>query len=390
MSPAMRVKTSLDRRQFLKSLGATAAVAGLPFSAFGDEALKDVSPETLARVAQLLRDSTTVDFHTHLGLWQNRGLAKVDPSFGVLSDEKLASNIQDYLDAGVNCVYLDVIGDVARTRIGSPGNKDRDFAGDEAWEDHLRQYALIEQFLDETPIAVALTTAEIGRINKDGRLAVILSAEGGHMLEADASRIDVLFAQGLRRLQPIHYVASSLGDSQTDPVIHHGLSELGREVLSRASELGMLLDMAHATQAAVEQTVALVDRPVALSHTMVAYESANYGDYRKTRSRWITPEHARLIADTGGVIGTFPVRAPWGVDSLDAFVEALWVMVDAVGFEHIAWSTDLVEAGRPEFLQSYAQFPVLCAKLIESGFSESDLLKFTGGNALRVQRDAMA
>jgi membrane dipeptidase len=359
-------------------------------ASLADDALEGVSPKTLDRVKQLLGDSVTVDFHTHLGLWQNRGLAKADSGFAVLDDEKLASNVQEYLAAGVNAIYLDVIGDLARTRIGAPGNKDRDFVGDEAWEDHLRQYALIEQFLDQLPIAVARSTADISSINSAGQLAVILSAEGGHMLETDASRIDLLYTQGLRRLQPIHYVASTLGDSQTDPVIHGGLSELGRTVIGRASELGMLLDMAHATQAVVEQTIALVDRPIALSHTMVAYESASYGDYRKTRSRWITPEHARLIAETGGVIGTFPVRAPWGVDSLDAFVEALWVMVDAVGFEHIAWSTDLVEAGRPEFLQSYAQFPLMCAKLMESGFSEADLLKFTGGNALRVQRDATA
>ncbi|WOJ91957.1 membrane dipeptidase [Congregibacter variabilis] len=386
----MRPTVKLHRRQFLKSLGAGAAIAGLPLASLADNALEGVSPKTLDRVKQLLGDNLTVDFHTHLGLWQNRGLEDIDPAFGVLSDEKLASNIQDYLTAGVNGIYLDVIGDLARTRVGAPGNKDRDFVGDEAWEDHLRQYELIEQFLGQLPIAVAHSGDEIAKANDAGKLAVILSAEGGHMLENDASRIDILYRQGLRRLQPIHYVASTLGDSQTDPVIHGGLSELGRQVLARASQLGMLLDMAHATQAAVEQTIDLVDRPIALSHTMVAYDSSNYGDYRNTRSRWITPEHARLIAKTGGVIGTFPVRAPWGVDSLDAFVEALWVMVDAVGFEHIAWSTDLVEAGRPEFLQNYAQFPILCAKLMESGFSEDDLLKFTGGNALRVQREATA
>lgn len=386
----MQSNVKFDRRRFLKSLAAAAGLAGLPLASLADDVLGGVSSATLERVKQLLSDSVTVDFHTHLGLWQNRGLGDVDPAFGVMSDEKLAANIQDYLAAGVNGIYLDVIGDLLRTRVGAPGNKDRDFVGDEAWEDHLRQYALIEQFLEELPIALALSAEDVASVGSDGKLAVILSAEGGHMLETDPSRLDILYTQGLRRLQPIHYVSSTLGDSQTDPVIHGGLSDLGRKLLLRASELGMLLDMAHATQAAVEQLVAELDRPIALSHTMVAYESSRFGDYRKTRSRWITPEHARLVADSGGVIGTFPVRAPWGVDSLDAFVEALWVMVDAVGFDHIAWSTDLVEAGRPEFLQSYAQFPVLCAKLIESGFSEADLLKFTGGNALRVQREATA
>jgi membrane dipeptidase len=133
----------------------------------------------------------------------------------------------------------------------------------------------------------------------------------------------------------------------------------------------------------------MIDRPLALSHTMVKYNSQRFGDYRQSRARWVTPGHARLIADTGGVIGTFPIRAPYGVDTLDAFVEALKVMVDAVGIDHVAWSTDLGEPVRPAFLQDYRQFPLVCGRLLESGFSDQDLVKFIGGNALRVQATAL-
>lgn len=380
-----------SRRVFMRSLGAAVLTAAIPLRALADEKnTASLSPQTLERVEQLLRENRVVDFHTHLGLWQNRGLPDVDPEFGLLSDQKLADNVQEYLTVGCNCLYLDVVSDVARTRIGQPGNKDRDFVDDEAWDDYLRQYALIEQFLGQLPLAVARSVDDIDAIAARGKLAVVLSSEGGHMVERDPGRLDTLYAHGLRRLQPIHYVATALGDSQTDPVIHGGLSELGREVLSRAAEKGMLLDMAHATEDVVRQTVELVDKPIALSHTMVKYKSERFGDYRSSRARWISPEHARLVADTGGVIGTFPVRAPYGVDSLDAFVEALRVMVDAVGFEHVAWSTDLVEAGRPAFLQSYRQFPELCGRLLDSGFSEQNLLKFIGGNALRVQEASAA
>ena len=150
----------------------------------------------------------------------------------------------------------------------------------------------------------------------------------------------------------------------------------------------MLIDVAHASLPAVEQTVELIDRPLALSHTMIRYESARFGDYRQSRQRWITPEHARLVADTGGVIGTFPLRAPFGVDTLDAFIEAVLVMVDTVGIDHVAWSTDLGEPVRPAFLSDYRLFPRICARLLESGFTEEDLARFVGGNALRVQAAA--
>ena len=379
----------LKRRDFLRaSLAGALAAAVAPRAHSLDAEVIDVAPETLERVAELFEQHPVVDFHTHLGIWQTMGLLDMDPGIGALSEEKLASNIQEYLDAGVNCLYLDTVSDIARTRIGKPGNKDRDFIGDEAWDEYLRQHAMMQELLEEHPMSVASSAADIAAINARGELAVILSTEGAHMVERDTSRLDVLAQHGLRRLQPIHYVASDLGDSQTDPPRFNGLSDLGREVLSKASELGMLIDLAHASEAAVKQTVELVQKPLVISHTMVKYNSAAFGNYRATRQRWITPEHARIVADTGGVIGTFPIRAPFGVSTIDAFTEALKVMVDAVGIDHVAWSTDLGEPVRPAFLQDYRQFPFVCARLLERGFSDTDLMKFVGGNALRVQAEA--
>lgn len=389
------MSTDISRRRFLGGLGAVSAVSAVPaFLALPERLLAleaeriDVPTETLMRVVSLFARNPVVDFHTHLGIWHTMGLAEPIPGIGAITREKLAGNVREYLDAGVDCLYLDTISDIPRTRIGAPGNKDRDFIGDEAWEEYLRQYAMMQNFLDELPMSVLPAGGDVASISARGELAVILSTEGAHMVERDPSRLATLAEHGLRRLQPIHYVASELGDSQTDPERFGGLSDLGRDVLSDAVKRGMLLDMAHASEKVVKDTIDLTDRPLALSHTMVKYNSPRFGDYRKTRSRWVTPAHARMIAETGGVIGTFPIRAPFGVDTLDAFVEALKVLVDTVGVEHVAWSTDLGEPVRPAFLQDYRQFPRICGRLLDSGFSEADLVKFIGGNALRVQREA--
>lgn len=375
----------LSRRRVL---AAAAGVLATPLANALERERIEVSRDSLDRVQRLFAARTVVDFHTHLGIWQGLGVADVDPAIAAMGRSKLASNVREYIDAGVNCLYLDTISDLVRTRIGRPGNKDRDFRDDEAWQDYLRQHALMQELLEEFPMTVATRVEEIPDIARRGELAVILSTEGAHMVEGQPERLETLADHGLRRLQPIHYVASELGDSQTDPPRFAGLSPLGRDVLARASELGMLVDMAHASFACVEQAATLIDRPLALSHTMVKYDSQRFGDYRETRRRWISPDHARLIAETGGVIGTFPIRAPFGVDTLDAFVEALEVMVDTVGIDHVAWSTDLGEPVRPAFLQDYGQFPRVCARLLDRGFSEEDLAKFAGGNALRVQAAA--
>ncbi|MFK7828578.1 MAG: dipeptidase [Congregibacter sp.] len=389
---------AMARRQFLSlvagGLGAAVASGGLsanpPMTAGTRKSGWGLNPsaDSLRRATGLLNSNTAVDFHTHLGLWQTMGLTAAEAPMGRLSRQKLESNLREYLAAGVNCVYMDCISDILRTRIGVPGNKDRDFIGDEAWQDYLRQYELMQELLGVMPLEIAESNRDVERIAKSGKLAVIFSSEGAHMIEGQVARLELMQAHGLRRLQPLHYLASELGDLQTDPPRFNGLSALGREAVSLASELGILLDMAHATEAVVEQTAALTGRPLALSHTMVAYNSERFGDYRNSRARWVTPAHARLIADTGGVLGTFPIPAPWGVDSAAAFVEALQVMVDTVGIDHVAWSTDLMDIGRPKFLQDYRDFPGLCAMLLDAGFSDDDLLKLVGGNALRVQESA--
>lgn len=402
MQPGSR-QYDVARRKLLLLLGGAALNGVVPFGAPARAAsisphsaatgLKSAvtagpSTESVLRARDLLRNNTVVDFHTHLGLWQTMGLSAEQSPLGQLSVQKLLSNLQEYLDAGCNLVYMDVISDILRTRIGVPGNKDRDFLGDEAWEDYLRQYALMQDLLQRTSLVIAHEMDAVPGIIREGKLAVIYSSEGAHMIERDLGRLKQMVEHGLQRLQPLHYLSSELGDLQTDPPRFEGLSKLGKELVQNASELGVLLDMAHATQAVVEQTLALTDKPLALSHTMVSYESARFGDYRQSRARWITPQHARLIADSGGVIGTFPIPAPWGVDTVEAFVEAVLVMVDTVGIEHVCWSTDLIEFGRPKFLPVYQDFEVLCARLLEAGFSDADLLKFAGGNALRVQASA--
>jgi membrane dipeptidase len=344
------------------------------------------SPENIARAKAILAHHPSIDLHSHLGLWESKGLSGVPAPFGFIGDGKLKKNVEDMIAARCKCVSVNLTSDVPIFDYGKPGNKSRDYEGNEAWEEYRRQMLVLGEFFETMPLEPVKGLDEIEPTFAKGELAVLLSTEGGHMVEDDLGRLEQLFKEGIRKFQPIHYVHTKLGDSQTDPPICGGLSALGKESIREAVRLGMVVDAAHASFDATAHMAEAAGAPIVLSHTLMKYDSGRFGSYFEKRPRWITEDHARLVADTGGVIGTWLMHDPLGAGSAEAFVEAVMKMIETVGIDHVGWATDLIDAGLGPWFRDYGEFPALCARFLEAGFTEEDMAKFIGGNALRVQR----
>ena len=229
------------------------------------------------------------------------------------------------------------------------------------------------------------TTVSLEQTFAGGKLAVMLSTEGGHMIETDLDRLGQLKADGITKFQPIHYLHSSLGDNQTDPSAFGWMSTRGKDAVKRATKLGMVIDVAHAPYDGAKHMADITGVPLMLSHTMM-----KFGDYLDNRPRFITSDYAFLVAQTCGVIGTWTVGEPIGVKDLPTFVEGVTRLVDTVGIDHVGWSTDYITFAQPDWFKSYDAFPTLCGGLLQAGFSDQDLVKFIGGNALRVMGQATA
>jgi membrane dipeptidase len=103
--------------------------------------------------------------------------------------------------------------------------------------------------------------------------------------------------------------------------------------------------------------------------------------------RFISGEHARLIADAGGIVGAWP--AGIGSDSLADFVEQILALIDVAGVEHVAIGSDMDGNYKP-VLTEYADFPLLAAALLYRGRSEQDVARVLGGNFLRLFDDVTA
>ncbi|CAE6740864.1 hypothetical protein R69619_02460 [Paraburkholderia nemoris] len=116
-------------------------------------------------------------------------------------------------------------------------------------------------------------------------------------------------------------------------------------------------------------------KPLVLSHSALATQPS-------ARSRLITPDHARVIAGTGGVIGVWPSSGTF--HDLHAMAAGVKRMADVVGVEHVGLGTDMLGFISPPVFRSYEQLPALASALLLAGFSQQEVGAVLGGNYLRV------
>lgn len=211
------------------------------------------------------------------------------------------------------------------------------------------------------------------RDGDEGTVAAVLGIEGAHALEGELANVDILFAAGYRMIGLTHFFDNAVGGS-AHGVRKGGLTALGERVLDRMTELGMMVDLAHASDALIDDVTSRSRRPVVVSHTGV--------DGTCPGPRNLSDDQLMRIADTGGVvgIGLWP-EAVCGETPGD-WARAVRYAADLVGLNHVALGSDwdgavptIVDAGGTEHLT---------AALLAEGFSSADIRAILGENTLRV------
>ncbi|WP_434053785.1 MAG: membrane dipeptidase [Roseibium sp.] len=352
--------------------------------------LTAISEESLARAKKVIAETPVIDLHNHLGVFETRGISaeKIGMSLSVYSgDEVMGKNIENMIKGGNKCAYINFTGDFPLIDFSKPGNKSRDWAPGEAWEYYQHMWKQLHELIDMFPLEIATSSNDINRIFDSGKLALLLSTEGGHMLEDDPSRLDTLYEDGVRKFCLFHYVGNALGDNGQDEPHYGGLTPLGRDAVLQASKLNMVIDCAHCGFESAYQVANLTGNPIVFSHGFMKYESKKFGSYLYDYPRYYSKEFAQLIAQTGGVLGTWAVSPYAGnVHSAEAFVDAVNKLADTVGIDHVGWGTDYITGGMPNWFPDFTYLPYLSAMLLDSGFCEEDLAKFLGLNSLRVHQ----
>jgi membrane dipeptidase len=218
----------------------------------------------------------------------------------------------------------------------------------------------------------------------EGKIAGILTVEGGHVLEGSLGVLRVLYQMYVRCLTLTWNGRNKLACGVGEHESKGGLTPFGREVVREMERLGMLVDVAHLAPAGFWDVIDMAKKPVIDTH-------AN-SRVLCNHPRNLTDEQVRALAGTGGVIGVNFVPAfvnPENptVEAVVDHIEHLAAIggVDCVGIGSDFDGTTKTVAG----LDDVSCLPLLTACLVDRGWPQADIRKVLGGNWLRVLKETL-
>ena len=306
--------------------------------------------------------------------------------------------------------------------------------GPEAVKRALRQIDAVREMtlLHANDLALCTTAADIRRAHAEGKIAVLMGLEGGHMIDDDLGVLGDYAALGVRYMTLTHSVNVDWADSSTDKPAHNGLTDFGKNVVREMNRLGMMVDISHVSDKTFYDALAVSQAPLIASHSSCRALC--------NAPRDMTDDMIKALAAKGGVIqinyhigflsqqfrdaasanpammksmddqakkrcgeneacqliegekltrqlveqGKLP-RVNW-----DEIIDHIDHAVKLAGADHVGLGSDFDGANMPYGMDDVSQLPKITDALLKKGYSESDVEKILGGNTLRVMEQVEA
>ncbi|MFB3825545.1 MAG: dipeptidase [Bryobacteraceae bacterium] len=295
----------------------------------------------------------------------------------------------------------------------------------------LVDLALRQLEKNRATIELALTAGDIERIVRGGRIAAVLDLEGGFDLDGDLGVLRSLYRLGLRSAQlSAHNWANNFADSCCSPPKVHGLSERGRAVVREMNRLGMVINVSHASDEAIDQTLDISTTPIIATHHglrsfndiprnlpdrllkriaakggVIGFQIGNEFHNRKVFD-WRVKNTGKPFWDTSAirheprtieeidrmVAPRFPMVGLNAPDEIrltpDGWVDVVDRAIQLVGEDHVALGSDF-DGGPtlPRGMRDIRDIGMIAEAMQRRGYSEQRIRKFLGLNLLRVFRE---
>jgi membrane dipeptidase len=296
----------------------------------------------------------------------------------------------------------------------------------------LIDLALTQLDRNRDKIELARNASDIERINRGGKIAAVLDLEGGFDLDGDLGVLRDLYRLGLRSAQlSAHNWANNFADSCCAVQKNHGLNERGRAVVREMNRLGMVINVSHASDETIAQTVELSTSPVVATHHgmralnniprnmpenlmrklaakggVIGFQIGN--EFHNVKAfNWRTQHAGKPFWDTTEIANR---KTQLTIEEIDRKVAPQFPMVgmnmpDDVLFSPDDWiaviekaiaivSEDNVALGSdfdggptpPKGIRDISDLPLLTDAMLRRGWTEQRIRKFLGLNLLRVFR----
>ncbi|HEX4589871.1 MAG TPA: dipeptidase [Gemmataceae bacterium] len=284
----------------------------------------------------------------------------------------------------------------------------------------LEQIDVVRRMVKQYPndLELALTTDDIYRIHKEGKIASLIGIEGGYSIDNSLGVLRMMYLLGVRYMTLTHTATLAWADSATDEPKSHGLSKFGEEVVAEMNRLGMLVDISHVSAETMRHVLRVTRAPVIASHS-----SAFAID---PHPRNVPDDVLKLVAQNGGVIMVnffpefilpeggrryeimkemkkqyptereyFAAMRQWRKENplppatVHHVVDHIEHIIQVAGIDHVGLGSDFDGIpSTPRQLEDVSKYPVITQVLLDRGYNREQILKVLGGNLLRVLRAA--
>ena len=293
-----------------------------------------------------------------------------------------------------------------------------------AWDDNpfrttVEQIDLVYRMTDRCDrLAHADTAADVVAARAVGRTASLMGAEGGHSIENSLPALRTLRRLGVRYMTLTHADNNDWADSATDDPRHGGLTGFGEEVVREMNRIGMIVDISHVSADTMRHALSVSTRPLMASHSG-AFALAPH-------ARNVPDDVLGLVRENGGVVmvvfytafvgraaakkaagrlalGRELMKELGDEDAVDAelarrleedpfpdvnvsdVVDHIEYIAEVAGVDHVGLGSDFDGVDvLPLGLGDVSTYPAITIELLQRAWTEPDIRKVLGENALRV------
>jgi membrane dipeptidase len=278
-------------------------------------------------------------------------------------------------------------------------------------------------------LVLATTAGEIREARKNGKIAVLMGVEGGHMINSDLDVLHKFASLGVRYMTLTHSGNVEWADASTDKTMHNGLTDFGKNVIREMNRLGLMVDISHVSDKTFYDVLEVSKAPLIASHSScralcdaprnmtdqmmkdlaakggviqinyhVGFLSQEFRNVEKAHPEWEQTIAAEIKQRCGAKEGCQLIegdritreyvaqgklpRVEW-----TKIIEHIDHAAKVVGAEHVGLGSDFDGANMPYGMEDASKLPHITEALLRKGYSEGDIKKILGENTLRVMAD---